>query len=291
MSYTITDNLSPLFGTQEVSLVVDAFLATDFAGIPAQYMAPPSNAKVQATTTADSSGNFVLTLPLDSPVYLACHSVLSPTIWYWAIGRGVDVGTSAISGTVPSTGLAAASTQVLGNLAQYTAALGSATALSDTKYGAMQCDKYGRLLRGSESINILNHASAPDTGVASKATTTYDNTGSFYDVSSFDEVSIKWYISVTAGGSSPTLQMAVDLIDAQGAIFTAYTSDAIASDASGSFNTGRLISIGKGCTAAATSAVQGANSSLAGNKMRIRITGGGSTSNTSITYSLVVDGR
>jgi hypothetical protein len=285
MSFVISDSLLNVFGTPEVGLTVTAYLASDIGQIPQPFMAPPSNAKVQATATADSSGNFSLTVPTDAPVFLVTQSALNSTTYYWAEGVQTQLGYAA--GSVPAGGLTASSASAFGAMGEYTATL---TQQTSGKVQIEQLDVYGRQAKGGHSVNLLNHASAADTGVASSGTTTYNNGGGYYDVSMFDELSIKLNITNAAGGSSPTVTLYVDLIDAQGVAYVAFTSDAMVTTA-GALTLTRLISLGKSCTVGNSGVIQGASSSLAGCKMQLRIVGGGSTSNTSITYSLVVDGR
>lgn len=285
MSYTITDNIANLFQTSEVSLVITAYLAQDIGTLPSTFMVPPTSAAKQGTATADGSGNFALSVPLDQPVYLAAASALNPGTYYWAVGRNVDLGLAA--GSVAAGGATSAQSTVFGEMGRYDSTLPTVTS---GRYNPIEEDRLGRELKGNTLVNLLTHASAADTGITLAGTTTYDNSAAYYDVSLFDEICIKWNATTSAGGSSPTIQLLVDLIDAQGIIFQVYASDAMTTTA-GALTLFRHISIGKGAPTVATNVVQGVNCSLAGCKMRMRVLGGGSTSNTSITYSLTIDAR
>lgn len=285
MSYTISDTILNLFNTPEVSLTIEAFLATDFAQIPSKFMTPPANVIAQATTVADSAGNFTITVPLDDPVYLAAASSQNTGVYYWAIGRNVDLGVAA--GSVPAAGVATSKVSAFGVLGQYNTNL---TALTTTDYAPLQLDLYGREAKGGKSVNILTVASAANTGVTSSGTITYNNSASYYDVSMFDDITIKLNITLAAGGTSPTVQLLADLVDANDIAYNVYASDAMATTA-GTLTLTRYVSLGKAAATAATGTVQGENVSLAGAKLQLRLLGGGTTSNTSITYSLAVDGR
>lgn len=282
MATTISDTLSNAFGIGEVGLTVYAYRTTDFGGVvPGPFAVPPAAIVALASAVADSNGAFALTLTSSAPVHLAVQSALNPSAWYWSYNRGVDYGIA--SSTVVAAGVAPSKTSAVEVLGQYNTAL---TAITAGDIGQVQLDKYGRAAQGEHGVNLLTHASAADTGVASSGTTTY----ALGDVSMFAELSVKLNITAAAGGSSPTVTAYVDLIDAQSIAYQVYASDAMTTTA-GSLSLLRIASIGKGCTVGSTGVVQGASSSLAGCTAQVRIVGGGTTSNTSATYSLTVDGR
>lgn len=283
MSYTISDNTANIFPTAETGLTVKAYLAQDFAVIPSKYQAPPAGVTAQATATADNTGAFTLTVPFNEPCYLVAQSLLNSNTYYWAIGKNPDLGLAA-SG-ITGTGAAATGVTALGILGQYSTTLPTPTS---GKYIPLQTDSYGRIAEGQHSVNLITVPSAANTGIGSGIT--YDNSGAFFDVSMFTDVTVKLNITAAAGGTAPTVIAYVDLIDAQGNPYTVFTSDTMTTTA-GALTLARYISVGKAAATGNTGVVQGVNTSLAGSKLRVRLVGGGTAANTSLTYSLVVDAR
>jgi hypothetical protein len=99
MSYTITDTLSNCFGTSEVSLTVYAFTENQFGGrAPEQYTIPPL-AEAVASATADGTGKFAITVPVESSYHLAAHSGLNATTYYWNYSHEVDNSGSLVIDT------------------------------------------------------------------------------------------------------------------------------------------------------------------------------------------------